>query len=167
MSVTYCNSYTLLYAVKLIPHGCSHGQHHLPTCEESTEYTYVQIGIPTPGQPRGPPPPPPQHTKPKQRMSLPPQPPPVKKADSNDEDTYEEMNVVDISTPQGKVQAGQELPQPEASRSPPPVAPAHPDHSSKPKPKGVPSTAIPLAPVLSTRVPQRPPVSKKPIMLSE
>ena len=138
---------------------------------EAPGYANVQIGIPTQSQLVGPPPPPPQHAKLKHRMSLPPQPPPVlpcpQKADSDDDHAYEEVNVEDLPTQQGKVPVRWKLPQPQAFRSPPPVAPAHPDHSTKPKPKGVPSTAIPLAPVPFTRAPQRPPVSKKPIMLSE
>ena len=79
---------------------------------------------------------------------------------------FEEMEE-DAFTQQRTVKSDHKLPQPQASRPSPPVSPAFPHLSTKPKPKGVPSTAIPLVPAVSTRTRQPPPVPKKPIMLSE
>ena len=160
---------SLVYSQLYSPH-CSHSEHHLSTCMESPEYTYVTVGIPTQGRPRTPPPRPTPHTKPKQHVPHPSQTPPVllrpQTPDRYDENIYEEI-VEDYSTHQRVVKSGQKLPQPQAPRSPSPVAPAHPDHSTKMKPKGVPSNAIPLTPVPSTHAPQPPCVHKKPKMLSE
>ena len=75
--------------------------------------------------------------------------------------------VEDTFTQQRTVKSNHKLQQPQASRPSPPVSPACPDLSTKPKPKGVPSTAIPLVPAVSTRTRHPPPVPRKPIMLSE
>ena len=122
-----------------------------------------------------PPPPPPQHAKPKHRRSLPPQSSPIlprpQLPDTIEEDAYEEMEVPDgdKSLRQEKVQVpvNWKLSQPQASRPSPPVSPPCPDPSTKPKPKGVPSMAIPLIPAASPHTQHPPPVSKKPITLSE
>ena len=137
---------------------------------ESPEYTYVKVGIPTQGRPRTPPPRPTPHTKPKQHVPHPSQPPPVllrpQTPDRYDENIYEEI-VEAKSTQQREVKSGQKLTQPRASQSPAPAVPTHRDHSAKPKPKGVPDTAILLSPVPSTHAPQSPHVHKKPLMSSE
>ena len=83
-----------------------------------------------------------------------------------EDDNCEEM-VEDTFTQQRRVKSDYKLPQPQPYRPSPPVFPAYPDLSTKPKPKGVPSTAIPLVPAVCTRTRQPPPVPKKPIMLSE
>ena len=168
----------LLYTVKLIPSGYSHSSSEqcLPTCVEAADYTYVTLDIPTPVRPKDlppstPPPPPPQRAKSKHRISLPPQPvlTHAQQPDTDDEDGYEKQIVpAEVSMQQKIVQKGWRRAQPQSCRSPPPVVPAHLNHSPKPKPKpkGVPSTAIPL--VLPMSTPRHPPpVAKKPIMLSE
>ena len=142
-------------------------------CVESPEYTYVPVqpsgGGPSQGQPKGLTSPLQRHTKPKQHVPHPTQPavlPCPQNTEKYEEAIYEEMEE-DAFTQQRTVKLDHKLPQPQASRTSPPVSPACPDHSTKPKPKGVPSTAIPLVPAVSTRTRNPPPVSKKPRMLSE
>ena len=79
---------------------------------------------------------------------------------------YEEIEE-DAFTQQRPMKSDYKLPQPQPSRPSPPVSPACSDLSTKTKPKGVPSTAIPLVPAVSPRTRNPPPVPKKPIMLSE
>ena len=172
---------SLLCTVRLIAPGFSHSEQCLPTCvEETSEYAYVQLDLPTPVQPRGPPPsspppPPPQHAKQKHRMSLPLQPsqvpPRPQQPDTIDEGAYEEMEVPDgdKSLRQEKVQVpvNWNLSQPQPSRPSPPASPACLDLSTKPKPKKVPSTGVPVIPAVSPRTLRPPPVSKKPITPGE
>ena len=80
-------------------------------------------------------------------------------------DIYEYMNDSKLST--SVATCSEKLPQP--SKPSPPCASALPGHSNKTKPKGLPSRTIPQTQPVSTRTqhPPKPPISKKPITLSE
>ena len=78
-------------------------------------------------------------------------------------DIYEYMNDSKLST--SVATCSEQLPQP--SQPSPPCASALPGHSTKTKPKGLPSTANHLTQPVSTRTQHPPHVSKEPIMLSE
>ena len=152
---------------------CFHSKRCPVTCVQSPEYSYVPVqpsrGVPSQGQPKGLTSPLQQHTKPKQRVPHPTQPavlPRPQNTEKYEDAIYEEIEE-DAFTHQRTVKSDHKLPHPQASRPSLPVSPACPDLSTKPKPKGVPSTAIPLVLAVSTRTQHPPPVSKKPRLLSE
>ncbi len=154
--------HTLLPALSCI-HVCSH-----PEPRDACAVAF-EVGSPTQGQLKGPPSPLREHVKAKQHSSLPSQPPPVlpcpQKEASNDEETCESM-FVEVKSPKHQ-RIKSDWKQSQTSRSPLPVTPAHSGHSPKPKPKGVPSTAIPLTPFPSTCAPQLSQVRKEARILSE
>ena len=152
---------------------CFHSKRCPVTGVQSPEYSYAPVqpsrGIPSQGQPKGLTAPLQQHTKPKQRVPHPTQPallPRPQNTEKYEDAIYKEIEE-DAFTQQRTVKSDHKLPHPQASRLSLPVSPACPDLSTKAEPKGMPSTAIPLVPAVSTRTRQPPSVSKKPIMLSE
>ena len=146
------------------------GIHRVHLCRGRPMPTQVQLSDSPPSS--HPSPPPLHDAKSKQHWSLPAQPPPVlphpQKSISNNEDAYAEIGLEGTSTQQEKVQIDWKVPShtPQASTPSPPLVPAYSDHFPKPQPKEVPSMAIPLIPPVSTQL-HPPPVTKKPIMLSE